>query len=106
MDRLSSVNLSRIRCGNSDLNANLHRRNLCDSPLCACGTDEETESHYLLECPLYARLRADAILEVPVGSWNTRDLLHGSKIRYTEEENRTISMTIQKFISSSRRFDN
>ena len=58
--RISSINMSRIRCGNSNLNANLYRRNRCDSPLCSCGGGIETEAHYLLECPKYQRLRTDA----------------------------------------------
>ena len=105
LTRWSSILLSRIRCGNSDLNANLYRRNLVDSPLCECGESEETEIHYLLYCQTYAAARTDARRMVPVGAWNTKDLLHGSGLRYSGEENRTLCLAVQQFIISSGRFN-
>ena len=102
--RWSSILLSRLRCGNLDLNANLYRRNLVECPMCACGEAAETEIHYLLYCSNYSTLRSDARNTVPLGSWNTKDLLHGSKLLYTEDQNKTICITVQNFIISSNRF--
>ena len=43
LTRWSGMLLSRLRCGNSDLNANLYRKSLVDSPMCECGETAETE---------------------------------------------------------------
>ena len=104
LTRWSGMLLSRIRCGNSDLNANLYRRNLVESPMCECGETAETEIHYLLHCQNHVISRRDAKRDIPVGAWNTRDLLHGSRLRYTGGENRTICLAVQQFILSSGRF--
>ena len=69
--------------------------------MCACGEADETDIHYLLYCNKYSTLRSDAKNIVPLGSWNTKHLLHGSNMLYTDYQNRTICITVQKFIISN-----
>ena len=79
-------------------------KNLCESPRCECGEQNEMIEHYLMDCPLYNRARQDAKNLLPVNAWNCRDLLHGSKIRYDKDTNILLSKTIQKFIIATNRF--
>ena len=102
--RKGAILLCRMRCGNPDLNYNLYMRNLCESPSCECGEQNETIEHYLMDCPLYNRARQDAKNLLPANAWNCRDLLHGSKIRYDRNTNVLLSKTTQQFIISTNRF--
>ena len=103
-ERIAGINHTRLRTGNCNLNENLYARNLVDSPECSCGHQTESVNHYLLDCPNYLRARTDAKCHVP-GAWNGKDLIVGSKIRYTPEENIAISRTVQMYISTTGRFD-
>ena len=102
--RRGATLLCRLRCNNPDLNYNLFSKNLCESPACECGYREETIEHYLLSCQLYDRARRDAKLLLPINSWNCRDLLHGSQIRYDKNTNKLICKIVQKFIIATNRF--
>ena len=104
LNRKAAIDLTRLRCDNANLNHNLFGRNLSETAACSCGDSDETVTHFLIECPLYQRARRDAVNLLPAGSWNTRDLLHGSKVRYNAETNKLISMTVQAFIQSTGRF--
>ena len=97
LNRISGVNLTRIRCGNSNLNSNLHRIQLSDSPVC------EDEQHYFMHCPKYKTLRRNVVTTIPLEAWNMNTILRGST-RYTPEMNKEISLTTQKFIMASKRF--
>ena len=59
---------------------------------------------HMLESIRYTDTRNSAKLSIPTGAWNTKDLLHGSDIRYSREENRNICLAVQQFILSSNRF--
>ena len=102
--RRGSILLSRLRCNNPDLNHNLYIKNLTESPACECGCTAETIDHYLIGCPLYDRPRRDAKMLLPADTWNTRDLLHGSSIRYNKETNTLICKTVQRYIIATNRF--
>ncbi len=43
--------------GHVELNKQLFNLKKISSPLCACGEDDESDDHYLLRCPIYARQR-------------------------------------------------
>ena len=104
-DRPSAINLTRLRVGNSNLHLNLFRRGLSDTPACECGARNESTAHYLLECPIHERTRSDAKAAVPDQSmWNTNDILHGSTIRYSKNENELLCRIVQRFIKSTNRF--
>ena len=55
----STSKIIQLRTGHCSLNSYLHRFGLADSPLCECGTGEETVEHFLLECPLYREQRTE-----------------------------------------------
>ena len=102
--RRGATLLCRLRCNNPDLNYNLYTKNLCESLACDCGHPSETIEHYMMNCPSYDRARRDARGLLPINSWNCRDLLHGSTIRYDNDTNILISKTVQKFIIATNRF--
>ena len=52
------VTLIRRRTGHNRLNSHMHRKmNLVPSPLCTCGTEDQTTEHILQRCPVYQHLR-------------------------------------------------
>ena len=58
MDRSGQVTLIRLRTGHNRLNSHMHRKmNLVPSPLCTCGTEDQTTEHILKRCPAYQHLR-------------------------------------------------
>ena len=103
LTRMSSVNLARLRVGNHNLNGCLFERLMCESPRCECGHSPEDPHHYLLMCHRYDRLRSDVVKSIPFEAWNLPTLLHGSN-RYNQSLNQKISLTVQKFITTSARF--
>ena len=56
-ERKLNILQTRIRCISSNLNSDLFRVNLTDSPLCRCGHYLEDSFHFLLECRLYNQER-------------------------------------------------
>ena len=56
-DRYPSIIHTRLRLGNSALNAHLFSNGCISSPLCYCGISNETVEHFLLSCPRFAALR-------------------------------------------------
>ena len=58
LDRAGQVTLIRLRTGHNRFNSHMHRRiNLVLSPLCTCGTEDQTTEHILQRCPAYQHLR-------------------------------------------------
>ena len=55
-ERNSCVQHARLRMHCSHLNEHLFSKNLIDSPLCSCGSIEDTY-HFFLTCPLYLEHR-------------------------------------------------
>ena len=52
-ERKLNVLQTRIRCISSNLNSDLFRVNLTNSPLCQCGNYLEDSYHFFLECRMY-----------------------------------------------------
>ena len=102
--RKGATLLCRLRCNNPDLNHNLYIKNLCESPACECGHPSEMIEHYLMNCPMYDRVRRDAKNLLPTDSWNCRDLLHGSILKYDKDTNILMSKTVQQYIIATNRF--
>ena len=57
--------LTQLRVDFSDLRDHRfnHKFN-CKNPVCSCGEDDETSTHFLLCCPRYDRLRNDYISKI------------------------------------------
>ena len=104
LNRTSSINLARLRCGNANLNYNLFLRNLCDTPTCDCGDGDETIAHYLLHCRRFSRARRDAKDMMPCDMWSADTILHGSTTRFSDEDNATLCIIAQKYIEATARF--
>ena len=104
LNRTSSINLARLRCGNANLNYNLFLRNLCDTPTCDCGDGDETIAHYLLHCRRFNRARRDAKEALPCDMWSADTILHGSTTRFSDEDNATSCIIAQKYIEATARF--
>ena len=64
LDRAGQVTLLRLRTGHNRLNSHMHRKmNLVPSPLCTCGTEDQTTEHILQRCPAYQHLRQQTWLD-------------------------------------------
>ncbi len=103
--RFGQILHARLRMDSSSLNSHLFLRNLVDSPNCRCG-DVETNSHFLLSCPLYTNLRQellDSVSVLPV-QVNTKTLLFGSTV-LSDEQNSLLFSLVQKYIIKSKRFN-
>ena len=101
--RLGQVLHSRLRMECSSLNFHLYRRNIVNSPNCACGSIETTE-HFLLQCPLFDNPRQQHIGSLnPQTQLTTHLLLFGSP-ELTIIQNTDIFLSVQKFLLSSKRF--
>ena len=58
LDIAGHVTLIRLRTGHNRLNSHMHRSmNIVSSPLCTCGTEDQTTEHILQRCPSYQQLR-------------------------------------------------
>ena len=60
-DRKLSIMHTRLRLGHNTLFRHLHRIGVRETPRCSCGFKEESESHYLLHCPLYHVARTSLV---------------------------------------------
>ena len=106
--------LTQIRVDFSDLRDHRfdHKFN-CPSPICSCGIDDETSSHFLLCCPRYKNLRQTYLSKISqiINSDVTilpKDhltdlLLYGSKA-YNDISNELILSETILFIYKSERF--
>jgi hypothetical protein len=56
--RWQSALVIRLRTGHAQLNTDLHRKGLVESPMCEdCEIEDETVKHYLLDCPAHEDAR-------------------------------------------------
>ena len=106
--------LTQIRVDFSDLRDHRfnHRFN-CPSPICSCGTEDETTTHFLLSCPRYNNLRQTYLSKISqitnsdvtvLPKDHLSDLLlYGSKA-YNEITNELILTETIVFIYKSERF--
>ena len=103
-ERKLNVLQTRIRCISSNLNSDLFRINLTDSPLCQCGHYLEDSFHFLLECCRYNQERFKLFQTLsnyrPIG---VGLLLFGNPT-LTNEENELIMLATQTFIKDTKRF--
>ena len=58
LDRAGQVTLICLRTDHNRLKSHMHRNmSLVPSPLCTCGTEDQTTEHILQSCPAYQHLR-------------------------------------------------
>ena len=114
LDRYSSVRIhTRLRLGACALNYYLFKIAVKSSPICSCGFDNETITHFFLQCPNHAALRSDfltAAARIAFGQWfkysdqqKVELFLFGSS-DMSNNENIEIFSHVQHFIRESKRF--
>ena len=107
--------LTRLRLGLSHLRDHKFKHSFQDSlnPICNCGTDVETTTHYLLHCPLFSDERLiliNNIRNIDSNILNLNDsrfsevLLFGNS-SFNNSKNTFIINTTIEYIVSSKRFE-
>mgnify|MGYP001606106713 FL=1 len=104
-ERWSSVHHARMRMGcsklNKDLSYNLH---VSDDPSCTCGAPLEDAKHYFLQCPLFADIRQQLMIDLqgtmPI---TIKNLLFGNS-NYEYDVNKSVFAAVHTFIVKSKRF--
>ena len=102
--RLGQIYHARLRMRCSSLNAHLFSKNIVDSPLCACGSFEDTH-HFLLSCNRYAVLRQELVNRVtPICQPSLNVLLYGNQ-ELSNSTNKQIFLSVQEYLIKSKRFE-
>ena len=107
--------LTRLRLQFSHLNEHKFRHNFkdCVSPMCDCGAETETTSHFFLRCQFFAnerqKLRDDVYrLDASIKHLNEESLidilLYGSD-RFNESKNKQILLHTICYIEATKRFE-
>ena len=108
--------LTKLRVEFSDLRSHRFSHNFnCITPICSCLLDEESNSPFLLRCPLYAPIRNNLLgnVSLVIGSdisllpseHLTCILLYGSNA-YSNITNKLLLTETIEFIRKSERFNN
>lgn len=101
--RRAQVLHTRLRTNCSSLNLHLFLKNITESPLCQCGSIENTE-HYFLYCKYYQDQRDELLSVVTPYHIPTVNLfLYGDKT-LSQHTNTIIFESVQKFIVGTKRF--
>ena len=101
--RTAAIEMTRMRCGNSNLSDNLFLRSLKDTPLCECGQIED-DVHYFEKCTRFNDYRLEMKALVPEAPWTTKMIYHGSET-LSSEINIRLQLAGQKYIEKTCRFD-
>ena len=101
--RLGQIYHARLRTNCSSLNHHLFTKNIVDSPLCTCGSVEDTH-HFLFSCNRFTNLRVELFEKiVPICTPTLGVLLFGN-CELSSEENKQIFLAVQAFLLKSKRF--
>ena len=101
--RLGQIYPARLRTNCSSLNLHLFSKNLTNSPLCACGSVEDTY-HYLLVCNCFSNLRRDLLNTVSMICRPTIDVFLFGNDELSTEQNKNIFLAVQNFVLKTKRF--
>ena len=96
----------KLRHGCSQLNSDLFRVNLKQSPLCECGNFVEDASHFFFHCNNYSELRRNILprMRAITPNINIETLLSGNA-DLSFDATCTLFLLVHKFIKDSARFD-
>ena len=103
-NRSTAVHMSRLRCRNSNLNYNLHTRQLAETPTCDTCGDDEMDVHFFDRCQKFTDARIEAKARVLDLEWRTQYIYHGHN-QYSEEENCKLQLAGQFYIDKTNRFN-
>ena len=95
---------AKIRMGCSQLNHDMNKIGILDSPACTCGAPDETPYHYFFECQNHVLHRNSLqMITMPLAPFTLNTLLYGSK-SCSKANNKTIFEATQNFILQTGRF--
>ena len=102
-NRKAQILHTRLRKNCSSLNLDLFLKGITDSPMCRCGSIENSQ-HFFFHCPYYQQKR-NALLNV-VSTYHrpTLDLLPYEEFSLSYEVNMLIFENIHRFILNCKRF--
>ena len=106
-ERFNQVLHTRLRTECSILNQHFYKRNLICNPYCICG-EVESNTHYLLTCPRYTRMRDEMVTSISqiTNLTITTDVLLFGTDEVSVEVTTTRFMAVKKYIKTSKRFAN
>ena len=108
--------LTRLRLGLSHLRYHKFRHNFqdCINPICVCGLEIETTTHFLLHCPLFQSARQSLLINIKKidenilekhGELITKILLYGDE-KFNLSCSKCITSSTIEFLVSTERFSN
>ncbi len=104
-NRKNNIIHTRLRNNVSDLNADLYKHKLAESPLCQCGHGEESAGHYFFDCILYTAQRAILINNLShISNQLNLDIILYGNAELSFGDNTDIATCVQMFIKSTKRF--
>ena len=102
-NRLAQIFHSRLRTNCNALNQHLHSKNIVPSPLCVCGSIENT-GHFLLRCPLYHNHRQEMLITVSRLCQPTVNVLLYGVDDLSFNDNKQIFGAVHDFLIKTKRF--
>ena len=93
----------RLRTNCSSLNLDLFLKGISDSPMCRCGSIENSQ-HFFFHCPLFEQYRNQLLNIVSRFQKPSLDLLLYGDPSLTYDTNITIFDTVHQYILNSKRF--
>ena len=104
--RWPQIHHCRMRLGCSKLQADLcFNLRVIDNPMCACGTEIETASHFFLKCEAYSDLRYELFNRIaPYCAVSINTILFGN-CDVSEDINLAIFDAVHDFIQQSKKFE-
>ena len=94
---------TRLRTNCSSLNLDLFTRNISDSPMCACGSVEDTQ-HYFFHCSNFIQQRIELINEISRHCRPSLNLILYGDSTFSFETNVLIFQAVHKYICNTQRF--
>ena len=102
--RYSNILLARFRMGYTTLKFDLFRRNIINSPLCGCGSTNESHSHFFLHCPLFTNSRDNLFRQIySVLNVNLHNVSENVAINTLQYDSR-FTIPVQQFLLNTHRF--
>ena len=93
----------RLRTGCSSLNLDLFLKNITDSPLCRCGSIENSQ-HYFFHCRFYEVPRTILLNAIEIHQPPSLSLLLYGDSALSQETNNFIFEQVHKYILETKRF--
>ena len=94
---------TRLRTQCSALNHDLFKKNISDTPLCRCGSIENTH-HFFFKCPFYNIVRNDLLHEVSTLHDVSLKLLFYGYRNLSNDLNTRVFESVHKYILKTKRF--